>query len=308
MVSISAGMTRRGFLATTAAAAAVMARPSWAAQAHRFDHGEFDITVLSDGFLTLSADVLLPDASLEERKTILASLGGDMSGAPVQANVPLIRHGNDLILIDNGAGVNFQDSTGRLADNLRAAGIAPESITKVVFTHAHPDHSGATVTPDGKVLYPNAQYYVSQTEWDFWSDKEFEARRPAALHAFAKGAQRDLFAVEGRLTRVRAGDEIVPGMSVVDSPGHTPGHISIELAGRDNLLITGDACTNDVIFFAHPQWHFGFDTDSELALKHRRMLLDRAASEKLKLLGYHWTYPGVGYAERQGDAYSFVAA
>lgn len=306
MVSISAGMTRRGFLATTAAATAVLARPAWAAQAHRFDQGEFDITVLSDGFLTLSADVLLPDASPEERKPILASLGGDLTGAPVQANVPLIRHGNDLILIDNGAGANFQDSTGRLADNLRAAGVEPESITKVVFTHAHPDHSGATVTPEGKVLYPNAQYYVGRTEWDFWTDKEFEARRPPALHGFAKGAQRDLFAVEDRLTRVRAGDEIVPGMSVVDTPGHTPGHISLELAGRDNLLITGDACTNDVIFFAHPHWHFGFDTDPELALKHRRMLLDRAASEKLRLLGYHWTYPGVGYAERQGDAYRFA--
>lgn len=97
MVYIS-GMTQRGSLATTAAAAtSVMARPTWAAQSHRFDHGEFDITVLSDGFLTLSADVLLPDASPEERNPILTSLGGDLTGAPVQANVPLIRYGNDLI-------------------------------------------------------------------------------------------------------------------------------------------------------------------------------------------------------------------
>jgi len=309
MISTSAGVTRRMFLATAAAAVtALSARPMWAAEAHRFNHGNFDITVLSDGFLTLPADVLLPDASPEERKPILTSLGGDMTGAPVQANVPLIRHGSDLILIDSGAGVNFQESAGRLAGNLKAAGISPESVTKVVFTHAHPDHSGATVTPEGKVLYPNAQYYVSQAEWDFWTDKQFETRRPAALHGFAKGAQRDLFAVEDRLTLLRAGDEVVPGMSVVDTPGHTPGHISVELAGRDNLLITGDACTNDVVFFAHPQWHFGFDTDPEMALNNRRMLLDRAASEKLKLLGYHWTYPGVGYAERQGDAYRFRTA
>lgn len=308
MISTSTGVTRRRFLATAAAATALSARPVWAAEAHRFNNGNFDITVLSDGFLTLPADVLLPDASPEERKSILTSLGGDMTGAPVQANVPLIRHDNDLILIDNGAGVNFQESAGRLAGNLKAAGVAPESITKVVFTHAHPDHSGATLTPEGKVLYPNAHYYISQAEWDFWTDKQFETRRPAAIHGFAKGAQRDLFAVEDRLTLLRAGDEIVAGMSVVDTPGHTPGHISLELAGRDNLLITGDACTNDVIFFAHPQWHFGFDTDPETALKNRRMLLDRAASEKLKLLGYHWTYPGVGYAERQGDAYRFRIA
>lgn len=302
-------LSRRRFLAlsTGAAAAGISGLPAFAAEARRFQHGAFDISVFSDGFLTLSADVLLPDASQEERTPILASLGGDRTGAPVNANVPLIRHGRDLILIDSGAGTNFQDSTGRLADNLRAAGIDPASITKVVFTHAHPDHSGATTTPDGKVLYPNAHYYVSQTEWDYWTDKDFEVKRPVALHGFAKGARRDLFAVEDRITRVREGDEIVPGMSVVNMPGHTPGHISLELKGRDNLLVTGDACTNDVIFFAHPQWHFGFDTDTELALANRRKLLDRAASEKLKLLGYHWTYPGVGYAERVGEAYRFVA-
>lgn len=301
---------RREFL--TLAAGTVLAGaagiPAHASATHRFDHGDFDISVFSDGFLTLSADILLPDAPTGMRSPILASLGGDETGAPVQANIPLIRYGDDLILIDNGAGGNFQPSTGRLADNLKSAGVDPASITKVVFTHAHPDHSGATTTGDGQVLYPNAQYYVGQTEWDFWTDKDFEMRRPAALHGFAMGAQRDLLAVEDRITFVRSGDEIVPGMSIIDTPGHTPGHISIELAGRDNLLITGDACTNDVIFFQHPHWHFGFDTDAELALKNRRALLDRAASEKLKLLGYHWTYPGVGYAERKGDAYRFVPA
>jgi glyoxylase-like metal-dependent hydrolase (beta-lactamase superfamily II) len=301
---------RREFLSLAAGAALAGATgvPAYTAVTHRFAHGDFDISVFSDGFLTLSADILLPDASPDVRFPILASLGGDKTGAPVQANVPLIRYRDELILIDNGAGGNFQPSTGRLADNLKAAGVDPASITKVVFTHAHPDHSGATTTGDGKILYANAQYYVAQTEWDFWTDKNFAIRRPAALHGFAEGARRDLFAVEDRITFVRHGDEIVPGMSIIDTPGHTPGHISVELAGRDNLLITGDACTNDVIFFQHPDWHFGFDTDTELALKTRRALLDRAASEKLKLLGYHWSDPGTGYATREGNAYRFVAA
>ncbi|WP_377298639.1 MBL fold metallo-hydrolase [Rhizobium sp. SGZ-381] len=294
-------------LSAGAALASLAGPPAFAAKPHRFVHGDFDISVLSDGFLTLSADILLPDASPEVRAPILASMGGDLSGAQVRANVPLIRHGNDLVLIDTGAGGNFQASAGRLADNLKEIGIEPTSITKIVFTHAHPDHSGATTLADGHLLYPNAQYYVGEAEWDFWTDKNFETRRPAALHEFAKGAQRDLLAVEDRITRVRHGDEILPGMSVINTPGHTPGHISLELAGRDNLVITGDACTSEVIFFQHPEWHFGFDTDADLALKNRRTLLDRAAHEKLKLLGYHWSYPGVGYAERAGGAYRFVA-
>ncbi|KQV84064.1 MBL fold metallo-hydrolase [Rhizobium sp. Root1220] len=290
------------------AAALLLPRSVFAADVHRLAHGAFDITVVSDGFITLPAEVLLPDASPEERTGILARLGGNAEGAPVQANIPLIRHGSDLILIDNGSGPHFQPTAGRLAQNLKTLAVEPESITKIVFTHAHPDHSGATTTAEGKLLYPNAQYYVSEAEWNFWTDKDYEAHMPAALHAFARGAQRDLFAVKDRLTLVKPGDEIVAGMQVVETRGHTPGHVSIELAGDGNLLITADACTNDVIFFEHPAWHFGFDTEPDVALKNRAALLDRAASEKLKLLGYHWSYPGVGYAERDGNAYRFVKA
>ncbi len=300
--------TRREFLVGALAGAAALALPrgTYAAEFHRFTHGAFDITVVSDGFITLPAAVLLPDATPEERQPILARLGGDAAGAPVQANIPLIRHGNDLILVDNGSGTRFQPSAGKLAANLKTLGIEPEAITKVIFTHAHPDHSGATTTDDGKLLYPNADYVVSATEWNFWTDKDYEAHMPAALHGFARGAQRDLFAVKDRLILVKPGQEILPGMQVVETAGHTPGHISLELAGDGNLLITGDACTNDVIFFEHPAWHFGFDTDPELALKNRRMLLDRAASEKIRLLGYHWSYPGFGYAEPKDGAYTFV--
>ncbi|MDS9468812.1 MBL fold metallo-hydrolase [Paracoccus sp. MBLB3053] len=273
---------------------------------HSLRHGRFEITVLSDGFLTLPAEVLLPDATPEQRGPLLTALGGDASGARVQANVPVIRAGDDLILIDNGAGGNFQPSTGRLEDNLKAAGIEPARITKVILTHAHPDHSGATLGDDGKLRYPNAHYYVGRKEWDFWTDPQFETHNAAALHGFALGAKRDLLAVEDRLTLLRDGDEIVAGLSVNETPGHTPGHISVELAGSEPLLITGDACTHDVIFFAHPGWHFGFDTDPELALSNRQKLLDRAASERLKLLGYHWSYPGIGRAERHDGAYRFV--
>jgi glyoxylase-like metal-dependent hydrolase (beta-lactamase superfamily II) len=302
--------TRRQLLLGAAATTVSLALPRHvlAAPAHTFTHGAFDITVVSDGMLMLPPEILLPDANAEERADFLKRLGGNEKGAAVQANIPLIRHGSDLILIDTGAGPYFQASAGRLAENLKTVGVKPEEITKVVFTHVHPDHSGGTTTPDGKVLFPNADYYVGEAEAAFWTDPSFETRRPTALHGFAKGARRDLGAVEDRLTLVKPGEEIVSGMAVLPTLGHTPGHLSLELAGDGNLLVTGDACTSDTIFFARPDWHFGFDTDAETALKSRQMLLDRAASEKIKMLGYHWTYPGVGYAERNGAAYRFVPA
>jgi glyoxylase-like metal-dependent hydrolase (beta-lactamase superfamily II) len=303
-------LSRRTLLTGGGALAALPLLPkgAYAADTHRFTVGTFDVTVLSDGFITLPAEIILPDATPEERPAILKRLGGTASNAPVQANIPLIRTANDVILVDNGSGSRFQASAGKLAANLKEAGIDPASITKIVFTHVHPDHAGATVMPDGGLLYPNAEYVVGEAEWRFWMDPDFEQTMPAALHDFARGAQRDLSAVKDRVRLVRAGDEIVPGIQVLDTRGHTPGHISLELAGGERLIVTGDAATSNIVFFEHPDWHFGFDTQAEVALATRKALIDRAASEKIRMLGYHWAYPGVGYAERTGNAYRFVAS
>jgi glyoxylase-like metal-dependent hydrolase (beta-lactamase superfamily II) len=302
--------SRRQFIAggTALGTLPLLPKGAYAADPYRFSHGAFEITVLSDGFIMLPAEIILPDTAPDERPDILKRLGGTPESAPFHVNIPLIRTGNDLILVDTGSGDKFQASAGKLAANLRAAGVDPASITKVVFTHAHPDHSGGTILPDGRLLCPSAQYFVGDAEWRFWTDPNYEKRMPSALHDFARGAQRDLSAVKERLTRVRPGDEIVPGMRVLETRGHTPGHISYELAGIDALVVTGDVSTSNVVFFEHPDWHFGFDTEPEIALKNRKAFIDRAATEKLKLLGYHWAYPGVGYAERKGSAYRFIAS
>ncbi|MGO7092948.1 MBL fold metallo-hydrolase [Rhizobium leguminosarum] len=272
---------------------------------HKLKHGRFEITVLSDGYITLTSDILMPDGNPEDRRSILGRLGGDADSAPLHTNIPLIRHGNDLILVDTGAGGNFQPSDGRLAENLSSFGVDPASITRVVFTHVHPDHSGGTTKADGSLLFPNAHYYVNEAEWSFWTDPDYEQKMPEALHAFARGAQRDLFAVKDTLTMVKPGDEIVSGMNVVSTRGHTPGHISLELAGDGSLMIAGDVIPNNIFSFENPKWHFGFDTEPEIALTNRAALLDKAANERLRVLGYHWTYPGVGYVERNGTAYRF---
>jgi glyoxylase-like metal-dependent hydrolase (beta-lactamase superfamily II) len=302
--------SRRRFIAAGAALATLPLLPkgAYAAEPYRFSHGAFEISVLSDGFIMLPASIILPDTAPDERPAILKRLGGTADSAPFHVNIPLIRAGDDLILVDNGSGNKFQSSAGRLAANMAMAGVDPASITKVVFTHVHPDHAGGTILPDGRLLCLNAQYFVGDAEWQFWTDPNYEKTMPAALHEFARGAQRDLFAVRERLTRVRPGDEIVPGLRVLDTRGHTPGHVSFELAGSDNLVIAGDVSTSNVVFFENPDWHFGFDTEPEIALRNRKAFIDHAAAEKIKLLGYHWAYPGVGYAERRGAAYRFVAA
>jgi len=263
---------------------------------------------MSDGHLELPASIHALDAPPGELEALLKEAGTGPEEVRPAANPPLIRAGSDLILVDTGSGENFQPTAGKLPENLTAAGIDPASITKIVLTHAHPDHVWGTITGSGTLRYPNASYYVSAVEWDFWMDPDLLTKMPTDLHAFVTGAQSNLSAIKDRVTIVKPGDDIVTGITVLDTAGHTPGHISLMLAGSEGLMLPADAVTEPYVYFPHPEWRFAFDMDQELAISNRKKLLDQAATEKIKMLGFHWPYPGVGFAERKDNAYRYVPA
>jgi glyoxylase-like metal-dependent hydrolase (beta-lactamase superfamily II) len=276
---------------------------------YRFTLGEFAITVVSDGFITVPIDIVAPEGTPEERAEILRRTGDAKAGlVESKTNIPIIRKGNDLIIVDIGSGDKYQPSDGRLSANLQAAGIDAGAITKVVFTHAHPDHVWGTLTADGSLRFPNATYFVGAAEWDYWMDPDYRSSMPAELHTFAEGAQRDLRAIRDRVVMLKPGDDVVTGLRAIDTAGHTPGHLSLELAGDEGLIITADAATNEIASFQHPRARFGYDTIPDLAIRNRARLIERAAADRTKLLGYHWTYPGVGFAERKGSEFRYVPA
>jgi glyoxylase-like metal-dependent hydrolase (beta-lactamase superfamily II) len=273
---------------------------------YNFRHGDFDITVLSDGHLVLPTTIHGLDVSREDVERLLKDAGLAPDQVKPATNPVLLRTKSDLILLDTGSGTNFQPTAGKLIDNLANANIDPKSITKVVFTHAHPDHVWGTIGLGGELNFPNAAYYVSAAEWDFWMDPGLKSKLPEPMHIFVSGAQANLGAVKNVATMVKPGDDIVTGLSVVDSAGHTPGHISLVVAGGEGLLIPADAITEPAVYFPHPEWRFAYDMDSTVAVANRKKLLDRAASDKMKMLGFHWPYPGLGFAERKGTAYRYI--
>ena len=304
-------LDRRKFLAAAAGfvAAGLMPKSVLAlAGPYSFKQGTVDVTVVSDGHLVLPTGVFGPDAPPEALKAILDAAGATGNEVQVPANVTLIKSGADLILFDNGSGAEFQPTAGKLIENLKLAGIDPATITKVVFTHAHPDHIWATVGAGGALNCPNAAYYCGAAEWDFWMGKDILTQMPKEMHPFVLGAQKHLNGVKDRVTMVKPGDDIVSGIRVLDTAGHTPGHVSFEVAGDDGLIIVGDVIGLPVMYFPHPEWRLAFDAIHDLAVAQRKKLLDRAATDKTKLLGFHWPYPGVGYAERKDGAYTYVAA
>src|SRR5262245_32276423 len=125
-------LNRRSFIAGSAALAAVPLMP-WKALAlstapFTFTQGDAEITVFSDGSLTLPLTALAPDASPEQLAEIAKRLGGPADGSSHPAtNIPLVKIGSDLIIVDVGSGNKFQPTAGRLSENLAAAGIDPAS-------------------------------------------------------------------------------------------------------------------------------------------------------------------------------------
>ena len=228
--------------------------------------------------------------------------------AQFEASPLLLKSGNDVILMDTGSGGNFAPTAGKIAESLKAVGVDASAITKVIFTHAHPDHCWGTLGADGKPIFANASFHVAETEWDFWTAPDLAGKMPKDMEGMVKGTQGQLAGIKDKVAMFKPGAEVLPGINVLDTAGHTPGHVSFELAGGDGLIITADAIINPLVFFPHPDWKFGFDADHDTAIANRKKLLDMASAGKKKLLGYHWPYPGLGMAEAKDGAYVYVPA
>jgi glyoxylase-like metal-dependent hydrolase (beta-lactamase superfamily II) len=298
---------RRTFLAGLGALVlAPNAVAATAPRAHKV--GSIEVMVVSDGVLNVPLSFTLPENTPAEAAVLFKSHGLPEQGAPAQTNAVLIKTGNELVLIDAGSGPNFQATAGKLQENLEAAGIAPEKINKVVFTHAHADHLWGAIDDFGDGdRFPNASYVIAADEWDFWRDPAAAEKLPDALKGMAIGTARVLAKIEGKTERRKSGDNVAPGLRYVATPGHTPGHMSVLVEdGSQRLMIGGDVLTNTAISFARPEWRIGSDFDRDRAVLTRKALLDQLAADKIPLVGFHLAWPGLGAVERSGTAFRFV--
>ena len=301
---------RREFLEGLFFASAMPLTPSFAfavsPTSHTFPLGEFEISVFSDGHLTIPTRFLASNVSEAEIKAWL-SQSADFVTPPT--NVTLVRTPTELILIDVGSGPHFMPGAGQLVENMKAAGIDPKAVTKVVFTHAHPDHIWGTLDDfDDEPMFPNASYVISAAEWNFWMADDVASRLPENRQNFAPGAKRNLSRIKDKLRTINAGEDIVTGIRALDTSGHTQGHLSIEItSGHDAVIVLADALTHPTISFAHPEWKPASDHhDPEHAVFTRRALLDRLATDRTQVIGFHLPFPGIGHVGRRGTAYRFV--
>jgi glyoxylase-like metal-dependent hydrolase (beta-lactamase superfamily II) len=266
--------------------------------------GEFTVTAVSDGVLNSNHDVVLGIDKDESARLTGVPYGQPL---PLDVNSFLIRHRGKLILSDAGTGQALQPvqkNLGKLPDNLRAIGVDPAAIDILMLTHLHSDHSMGLLDQAGKKVFPNAELLIHEVEAAFWLDRPLQPNDPERIVNNANKQRAVTAPYRDRIRRVRDG-EVLPGITAIMRPGHTPGHTNwlIE-SGGERILIWGDIVHLAAVQLARPDARLIYDVDTELAAATRAKVLDWAANEQIVVAGAHLGFPGFGRVERSGQNFT----
>ncbi|MBA4180205.1 MAG: hypothetical protein C0506_06400, partial [Anaerolinea sp.] len=180
-----------------------------------------------------------------------------------------VADGDARLLVDTGWGPEYN---GKLLEELREAGIEPASISRVLFTHLHGDHTGWNIDrASGKPVFANARYLVPKGDWGYYSS---QATKPAS---FVRDVE-PLYA-DGRVDLIEGEHRLSAGLTTVPTPGHTPGHTSVAISSAgERGFILGDVVISP-IDVEEPSFKNSFDWDSGTALRTRLAMLDRLAGD-----------------------------
>lgn len=210
-------------------------------------------------------------------------------------NSVLVRGAGPTVLIDTGLGPvprSFMPAAGaRLLEELALAGVGVDEIDLVVHTHLHVDHVG------WNGAFPKARYVVHEDDWAFFTTEEAVTARP---HVREKVLPlRDAGLVE----LVTAETELAPGVRLVPTPGHTPGHMSVRLeSAGDSLVVLGDVVVHDVQV-ADPDAVYVSDHDAERAAATRKEVLAQLADAGTPVIVSH--FEGAGRFTREGSGFGW---
>ena len=280
---------------------------------YQFSVGNFQLTVLSDGYANFPATqpTWAPEATAHDLQKALTDAFLPTDQLNLSFNPVLIDSGKDLLLCDTGCGKLSDPTTGRLEQQLRAAGYEPEQVTSVFLSHAHIDHLGGLLTDDGKPVFSSAQHFVHEPEWDFWTAKNPDLSKQRlddkTKTDFIQLAQKTFGTLEQNFKRVPAGASLIDGVVVEAAPGHTPGHPVLRIqSDKQELVHFFDLAHHSVVMFKNPAWTVAFDTDQAMAAATRKKVFAEFAANRTRVLGYHLPFPGIGHVAKDGAGYRWV--
>jgi glyoxylase-like metal-dependent hydrolase (beta-lactamase superfamily II) len=273
-----------------------------------FKLGDFKITALSDG--TLPQDILkvLTNTNPAEIDRLLKQ-SFLTNPVEVSINAFLIDTGDKQILVDTGAGNLYAPVGGKLQASLRAAGYTPEEIDLILITHIHTDHSGGLVK-DGKMMFPNSIIYAGKPDIDLWFDRSNQSKLKLERRYFDEVLVTVKPYIDAGKVRPFSGKtEIMPGITAIPTPGHTPGHsfYIVESKG-DRIEFWGDILHFGSVQFPKPEITVVYDVDSPAAAAQRAIQFAESAKSRYLVAAAHLPFPGIGHIRAEGKGYVWVPA
>lgn len=270
---------------------------------YRIEIGPNECFLLSDGHNRYDPRSLFANAPEDILAQALIEYDGSLDGLAVAYNAMAIKTESGTILLDTGIGKGVAPTAGQLIESLEAAGLDRSEVHQVVLTHGHIDHIGGLTEEDGQLVYPQAEYFMHQAEWDFWTDEN--NLKAIGWADIIPLVFRNLKPIADKVTLIDSSLSLQPGIELMPSVGHTPGHLIVKInPGSQELWFIADAIIHP-LQVEHPEWTNVFDRDPARALETSTRLMEELAEGSIDFVATHFPFPGIGRLVRSKNSYTW---